>query len=98
VITAELQVDRVEFGMTWSPLHMASMTAVGTVKARFTRVGDHPGRSRASARGALQAGLRLMARSGLRKDATYVGQTMAPWQRKLMTSPSATSKDSFRLE
>jgi hypothetical protein len=24
--------------MTWSPLHMASMTAVGTVKARFTRV------------------------------------------------------------
>jgi polyisoprenoid-binding protein YceI len=38
VITAELQVDRVEFGMTWSPLHMASMTAVGTVKARFTRV------------------------------------------------------------
>src|SRR6202167_974770 len=45
-----------------------------------------------------QAGLRLMARSGLRKDATYVGQIMAPWQRKLTTPPSATSKDSFRLE
>jgi polyisoprenoid-binding protein YceI len=37
VLTAELEVDRAEFGMTWSPLHMASMTALGTVKARFTR-------------------------------------------------------------
>ena len=37
VLTAELQVDRTEFGMTWSPLHMASMTALGTVTARFTR-------------------------------------------------------------
>ncbi|HTZ24645.1 MAG TPA: YceI family protein [Streptosporangiaceae bacterium] len=37
VLTAELQVDRAEFGMTWSPLHMASMTARATVKARFTR-------------------------------------------------------------
>jgi polyisoprenoid-binding protein YceI len=37
LLSAELQVDRAEFGMTWSPLHMASMTAVGTVKARFTR-------------------------------------------------------------
>jgi len=37
VLTAELQVDRAEFGMTWSPLHMASMTALATVKARFTR-------------------------------------------------------------
>jgi polyisoprenoid-binding protein YceI len=37
VLTAELQVDRAAFGMTWSPLHMASMTALGTVKARFTR-------------------------------------------------------------
>jgi polyisoprenoid-binding protein YceI len=37
VLTAELQVDRKEFGMTWSPLHMASMTALGTVRARFTR-------------------------------------------------------------
>jgi polyisoprenoid-binding protein YceI len=36
-LTAELQIDRAEFGMTWSPLHMASMTALGTVKARFTR-------------------------------------------------------------
>lgn len=37
VLTAELQVDRAEFGMTWSPLHMASMRALGTVKVRFTR-------------------------------------------------------------
>jgi polyisoprenoid-binding protein YceI len=37
VLTAELHVDRAEFGMTWSPLRMASMTALGTVKARFTR-------------------------------------------------------------
>jgi polyisoprenoid-binding protein YceI len=37
VLTAELQVDRGEFGMTWSPLHMASMTALGTVTVRFTR-------------------------------------------------------------
>jgi polyisoprenoid-binding protein YceI len=37
VLTAELQVDRAEFGMTWSPLRMASMTALGTVQARFTR-------------------------------------------------------------
>jgi hypothetical protein len=36
VLTAELQVDRAAFGMTWSPLHMASMTALGRVKARFT--------------------------------------------------------------
>ena len=37
VLTAELQVDRTGFSMTWSPLHMASMTALGTVTARFTR-------------------------------------------------------------
>jgi polyisoprenoid-binding protein YceI len=37
VLTGELQVNRAEFGMTWSPLHMASMTALGTVTARFTR-------------------------------------------------------------
>ena len=37
VLTAELQVDRAEFGMTWSPLHMASMTALATVKTRFAR-------------------------------------------------------------
>jgi polyisoprenoid-binding protein YceI len=37
VLTAELQVDRAEFGMTWSPLHMASMTARAAVTARFTR-------------------------------------------------------------
>ncbi len=37
MLTAELQVDRAEFGMTRSPLHMASMTALGTVKARITR-------------------------------------------------------------
>lgn len=37
VLTAEITVDRAAFGMTWSPLHMASMTARGTVTARFTR-------------------------------------------------------------
>jgi polyisoprenoid-binding protein YceI len=37
VLTAELELDRTEFGMTWSPLHVASMTAHGTVKARFVR-------------------------------------------------------------
>jgi polyisoprenoid-binding protein YceI len=37
VLMAELTVDRAAFGMTWSPLRMASMTARGTVTARFTR-------------------------------------------------------------
>jgi polyisoprenoid-binding protein YceI len=37
VLTTELTVDRAAFGMTWSPLHMAAMTARGTVTARFTR-------------------------------------------------------------
>ena len=37
VLTAELEVDRTEFDMTWSPLHIASTTAHGTVKARFVR-------------------------------------------------------------
>ncbi|HEY1003022.1 MAG TPA: YceI family protein [Streptosporangiaceae bacterium] len=37
VLTAELDVDRAQFDMTWSPLHIASMTAHGTVTARFVR-------------------------------------------------------------
>ena len=37
VLTADLEVDRSEFDMTWSPAHTASMTARGTVKARFVR-------------------------------------------------------------
>lgn len=37
VLAADLEVDRTEFDMTWSPLHIASMTARGTVKARFVR-------------------------------------------------------------
>ena len=37
VVTAELEVDRTEFGMTWGPLHMTSATAYGTVTARFVR-------------------------------------------------------------
>jgi polyisoprenoid-binding protein YceI len=37
VLTAEFDVDRSEFAMTWSPMHVASMTAQGTVRARFTR-------------------------------------------------------------
>lgn len=37
VVTAELEVDRTEFGMTWSPLHMTPNTAIGNVTARFVR-------------------------------------------------------------
>jgi polyisoprenoid-binding protein YceI len=37
VLTAELELDRSEFAMTWSPLHIASMTARGIVTARFAR-------------------------------------------------------------
>jgi hypothetical protein len=37
VLTAEFEVDRSGFGMTWSPMHVSSMTARGTVRARFTR-------------------------------------------------------------
>jgi polyisoprenoid-binding protein YceI len=37
ILTAELELDRTEFDMTWSPLHIASATAHGTVKARFVR-------------------------------------------------------------
>ena len=37
VLTAELEVDRTHFDMTWSPLHIASMRARGTVTARFVR-------------------------------------------------------------
>jgi polyisoprenoid-binding protein YceI len=37
VLTAELDVDRTEFGMTWSPMRIAAMTAHGTVRARLVR-------------------------------------------------------------
>ena len=37
VLTAELELDRSELAMTWSPLHIASMTAHGIVRARFAR-------------------------------------------------------------
>lgn len=37
VLIAELELDRSEFDMTWSPLRIASMTAHGTVTARFAR-------------------------------------------------------------
>jgi polyisoprenoid-binding protein YceI len=37
VLTAEIAVDRTEFAMTWSPMRIASATAVGTVTARFIR-------------------------------------------------------------
>jgi polyisoprenoid-binding protein YceI len=37
VVTAELEVDRTEFGMTWSPMKMTAATAIGTVTARFVR-------------------------------------------------------------
>jgi polyisoprenoid-binding protein YceI len=38
-LRAGLTVDRSRFGMTWSPLKMASMQATGSVTARFTRAG-----------------------------------------------------------
>jgi polyisoprenoid-binding protein YceI len=37
VLTAEIAVDRTEFAMTWSPMRIASATALGTVTARFIR-------------------------------------------------------------
>lgn len=37
VLTAGISVDRTEFGMTWRPLGIASVTAHGTVTARFVR-------------------------------------------------------------
>ena len=37
VLTAELEVDRTEFDMTWSPMRIASTTAHGSVRARFVR-------------------------------------------------------------
>jgi polyisoprenoid-binding protein YceI len=36
-LRASLIVDRSRFGMTWSPMRIASMEATGTVTARFTR-------------------------------------------------------------
>ena len=36
-LRAELTIDRSRFGMTWSPLRMASMEAAGSITARFTR-------------------------------------------------------------
>ena len=36
-LRADLTVDRTRFGMTWSPMRMASMQATGSVTARFTR-------------------------------------------------------------
>jgi polyisoprenoid-binding protein YceI len=41
-LRAELGVDRSRFGMTWSPLRIASMHATGTVTARFTKVQAPP--------------------------------------------------------
>ena len=36
-LRAEITVDRSRFGMTWSPMRIASMDATGSVTARFTR-------------------------------------------------------------
>ncbi len=38
-LQAEVTVNRSRFGMTWSPLRIASMQATGSVTARFTRAG-----------------------------------------------------------
>jgi hypothetical protein len=35
---AEINVDRTAFGMTWSPLRMASSTALLAIHAQFTRL------------------------------------------------------------
>jgi polyisoprenoid-binding protein YceI len=37
VLTAEIEVNRTAFAMTWRPLGIASVTARGTVVARFVR-------------------------------------------------------------
>lgn len=39
-----------------------------------------------------------IARFGTTVDATYIGQILVPWQRKLTTSPSAPSNERSRLE
>jgi polyisoprenoid-binding protein YceI len=39
-LRAELTIDRSRFGMTWSPMRVASMQATGTVTARFVRAPD----------------------------------------------------------
>src|SRR5579863_6602822 len=39
-----------------------------------------------------------MARSGIKMEATYIGQILMPWPRKLTISPSAASNDWSRLE
>ena len=36
-MTADLVVDRLRFGMSWSPMHIAACDARGTVTARFVR-------------------------------------------------------------
>ena len=36
-MTADLVVDRLRFGMTWSPMRIAAYDACGTVTARFVR-------------------------------------------------------------
>jgi hypothetical protein len=47
---------------------------------------------------AAHSSLSEMASSGLTMDATYLGHIMAPWQRKLTTSPSPTVKECSWLE
>ena len=37
VLIATLELNRSEFGMTWNPIHIASMTVRGVVEARFVR-------------------------------------------------------------
>jgi polyisoprenoid-binding protein YceI len=44
-LRAEITVDRSRFGMTWSPMRVASLHATGSVTARFTRA---PGGSSAN--------------------------------------------------
>jgi polyisoprenoid-binding protein YceI len=39
IVDAEVSVDRTAFGMTWSPLRMASATALLVVRAQFNKQG-----------------------------------------------------------
>jgi hypothetical protein len=56
------------------------------------------GAAAAGADGAPYPRLSEIPRLGATIEATYRGQTMAPWQRNVTASPSATSNASLRLE
>jgi hypothetical protein len=67
--------------------------AVYVAKLAHRRVGAALGVRAAGGGPPVHSCFSEIARSGLTIDATYRGQIMAPWQRKLTTSPSATSNE-----